>query len=216
MPEASNYTFLAEVVEGKRWVLAVYKPRSGETPLWDFPDGTLCQREVAAYLVSRGLGWDLVPPTLLRDGPHGPGAVQRYVDHDPDEHYFTLMPMHADDFRRVAAFDLIINNTDRKSGHCMRERSTGRIQAVDHGVTFHEQPKLRTVIWDFAGEPVPPPVLKDARDLIERLDGSLRDSLGELLDQSEIEALRRRVEALVRSPVYPEPGARRPYPWPPI
>lgn len=216
MPEASNYTFLAEVVEGRRCVLAVYKPRSGETPLWDFPDGTLCQREVAAYLVSEALGWDLVPPTLLRDGPHGPGAVQRYVDHDSEEHYFTLMPSHADDFLRVAAFDLIINNTDRKSGHCMRERSTGRIQVVDHGVTFHQQPKLRTVIWDFAGEPIPAPILVDARRLLEVLDGSLRDTLRPLLDESEIEAMRRRTDALIRAGIYPQPGPRRPYPWPPI
>jgi hypothetical protein len=216
MPEASNYTFLVEVMEGKRCILAVYKPRSGETPLWDFPDGTLCQREVAAYIVSEALGWGLVPPTLLRDGPHGPGAVQLYIEHDPDEHYFTLMPVYADEFRRVAAFDLIINNTDRKAGHCLRELSTGRVQIVDHGVTFHPQPKLRTVIWDFAGEPVPARVLEDARRFLEQLEGPLGASLRELLDDGEVEATRRRAYALIELGTYPRPGPRRPYPWPPI
>lgn len=217
IPWASNYTFLAEVVDGDRCALAVYKPREGETPLWDFPDGTLCLREVAAYEVSEALGWSLVPPTVLRGGPHGVGSVQLFIDAEPDQHYLTLGPPHAETFRKVAAFDVLVNNADRKSGHCLLERVSGRIWAVDHGVTFHAHPKLRTVIWDFAGERVPRGVLTDLRRFLAVLEaGERTERLRSLLAEEEIEALRRRTRALLEAGVYPDPGPRRHLPWPPV
>lgn len=210
LPGASNDTFLCTVSDGKLETYAVYKPRDGEAPLWDFPDGTLYQREMAAYVVSMGLGWDLVPPTVIRDGPLGIGMVQLFVDHDPAEHYLTLGQAHPDVFRRVAAFDVLINNADRKAGHCLLQRGSERIWVVDHGVTFHTSPKLRTVIWDFAGEPVPAGILTDMERLAQGLD------LGALLADDEISAMRGRAQALLRTGTYPEPGPGRPYPWPPI
>ena len=122
MPWSSNATFLVNVTSNGDEMLGIYKPQRGERPLWDFPRGTLCQREVAAYELSDILGWDIVPHTVLRDGPAGIGAVQRFVEHDPDDHYFTLLERHGDDFRRMAAFDVVINNTDRKGGHCLLRR----------------------------------------------------------------------------------------------
>src|SRR5918999_4925664 len=154
LPRASNFTFLAEVVDGDRTALAVYKPRAGETPLWDFPEGTLCNREVAAYLVARELGWPDVPATVLRDGPHGEGSVQLYLEADPAEHYFSLRDRFEDVFRAVAAFDLLVGNGDRKAGHCLLAPD-GRVWSVDHGLCFAADPWLRTVIWDFAGDPIP-------------------------------------------------------------
>jgi uncharacterized repeat protein (TIGR03843 family) len=217
MPRASNYTFLARVRLGDDETYAVYKPREGEMPLWDFPDGTLCRREVAAYVVASALGWPNVPPTVLRDGPAGAGSVQRFVEFDPHEHYFTLQERRPDDFRRVAAFDAIVNNADRKSGHCLLG-TDGRIHLIDHGVCFGVEPKLRTVIWEFAGEPVSDAVLHDVRRLCEELgpDGPLRRLLGELLDDDEIDATATRARALVRSGRFPHPGAGRPYPWPAV
>src|SRR5947208_9702031 len=146
LPRASNYTFLARVRLGEDETYAVYKPREGEAPLWDFPDGTLCNREVAAYVVARSLGWPAVPPTVLRDGPAGPGSVQRFVQFDPHEHFFTMQDRRAEDFRRIAAFDAIVNNADRKGGHCLLGEDD-RIYVIDHGVCFAEEPKLRPAIW---------------------------------------------------------------------
>ena len=131
---------------------AVYKPRRGERPLWDFPHGTLCNREVAAYELSRALQWGVVPVTILRDGPLGEGAVQRFVEHDPNEHYFTLLEGREDRFRQFAVFDVLANNTDRKGGHCLHDEVNDLVVGIDHGLTFHPAWKLRTVIWDFAGE----------------------------------------------------------------
>lgn len=217
LPGASNDTFLATIADGELETYAVYKPRRGESPLWDFPDGTLYLREMAAYVVSRALGWEMVPPTVVRDGPMGPGMVQLFIDHDPTEHYLTLAPAYPDVFRRVAAFDVVINNTDRKSGHCLLQRGSDRIWIVDHGVAFHEQPKLRTVIWEYAGERLPSDVLSDLMRLAGGLDaGPLRDELRGLLEEDEVDAVRRRLEALLRSRTYPEPGPGRPYPWPPV
>jgi hypothetical protein len=217
LPGASNETFLATVSHGDLETYAVYKPRDGETPLWDFPDGTLYRREMAAYVVSRALGWDFVPPTVVRDGPFGIGVAQLFIDHDPAEHYLTLGDAHPDVFRRVAAFDLMINNADRKSGHCLLQRDTGRIFTVDHGVSFHPQPKLRTVIWEYEGEPVPPGIVADLVSFADALtSGPVRASLGALLDPLEISALQARTSALIARPVYPEPGPGRPYPWPPV
>jgi len=216
MPNASNYTFLTEVADPERTVLAVYKPRDGETPLWDFPEGTLCRREVAAYVLCRSLGWPAIPPTVLREGPHGPGSVQLFIDADPREHFFTLRERCSDAFTAVAAFDVIVNNADRKGGHCMRGRD-GTIWVVDHGVCFSPEPKLRTVIWDFAGEPVPGPILADVRRLAEELgSGTLREEMLGLLSAEEIDATADRARRLGASGRFPNPGAGRSYPWPPL
>jgi len=217
MPNASNYTFAAAVTDGDRRVVAVYKPRDGETPLWDFPEGTLYAREAAAYEVSVAMGWDLVPPTVVRDGPHGIGSVQLFVDAEPGAHFLTLMPEHAADFRRVAAFDVVTNNADRKSGHCMLERDTGTIFVIDHGVCFHVQPKLRTVIWDFAGEQLSPDVVDGLARLRDALAGPLRSRIEQLLSPSEVDTLMTRTRAMLDGGSFPDvPLDRRPYPWPPV
>jgi len=219
MPWSSNATFLVNITDGDDEMLAIYKPQRGERPLWDFPRGTLCHREVAAYEVSSALGWDIVPYTVLRDGPAGIGMVQRFVEHDPEEHYFTLVEEHGDAFRRMAAFDVVINNTDRKGGHCLRALAGGAIFGIDHGVSFHTQWKLRTVIWDFGGESIPPDVCHDLCMLLDDLQqsGPLHDRLGELLDRCELDALRARTEHLVATGVLPEAdGDYHCYPWPTI
>ena len=216
MPRASNYTFLAEVSSPERIVLAVYKPREGETPLWDFPEGTLCLREVAAYVLSKQLGWPQVPPTVLRDGPHGLASVQLFVDSTPGEHFFTLRERCLEQFMPVAAFDVVVNNADRKSGHCLLGPD-GKIWVVDHGVCFSEDPKLRTVIWDFAGEPVPENLRNDLRRVAESLrSGASRRSLEGLLDAVELDATAARAEGLARSGRFPFPRTERSYPWPPV
>ncbi len=217
LPGASNDTFLSTISEEGLETYAVYKPRDGEAPLWDFPQGSLYRREMAAYVVSEALGWDLVPPTVIRDGPMGVGMVQLFIDHEPSEHYLTLADAYPDVFRRVAAFDLAVNNADRKAGHCLLQRDSGRIYVVDHGVTFNVQPKLRTVIWEHAGEPVPAEILADLARLSSTLAaGDVRELVDELLAPEEVDALEERIAALMQHAVYPEPGPGRPYPWPPI
>ena len=213
LPYASNYTFLARV-GGEDGPLAVYKPRRGERPLWDFAHGSLANREVAAYLVSRAGGFDLVPPTVLRDdAPLGPGSLQLFVEHDPDRHYFTLQDER--DFHELAAFDVVINNADRKGGHVL-EDETGKLWAVDHGVTFHVEPKLRTVIWSYANEPVPEPVVAKLRTLRELLaeEVGLHHELSELLSAAEGDAVVRRVDRLLREGRFPEPEVNYPLPYP--
>lgn len=212
----SNYTFLASIADDEGESLAIYKPRHGERPLWDFPDGTLCQREVAAFVVSEALNWRLVPPTILRDGPSGFGMVQLFVEHDPEQHYFTLGPQYKSQLRRIALFDGIINNADRKGGHCLLDKQ-GHIWAIDHGVSFHIQPKLRSVIWEFAGEHVAEQLLADMRTFLACLAGDeLNRALLELLEAREIEALHKRTKTLLETAVYPQPGPDINYPWPPI
>ena len=216
LPNSSNYTFLARATAGNDQVLAVYKPRQGEMPLWDFPPGTLCNREVAAYVVSRELGWPNVPPTVLREGPEGLGSTQLFVEFDPSQHYFTLEGTHAAEFRRVALFDMVVNNADRKGGHCLLG-ADGTIWVVDHGVCFNEEPKLRTVIWEHVGEPIPAELLDDLRALRERLElGDLRAELDVLLSLDELTALDERIDHVLTAKVFPEPGPGRPYPWPPV
>jgi uncharacterized repeat protein (TIGR03843 family) len=216
LPRSSNYTFLARASAGEDSALVVYKPRRGETPLWDFPEGTLCQREVAAYVVARALGWPEVPPTLLREGPEGEGSVQLFVEFDPARHYFTMLEERQEDFRKVAAFDLVVNNADRKSGHCLYS-TEDRVFVVDHGVCFATEPKLRTVIWEFAGEPIPPGLRQDARRVAAELEGGgLRAELGALLDDEEVEATARRAVELSEAERFPYPTGGRPYPWPPV
>ena len=217
LPNASNHTFLARARREGEDMLGVYKPRRGETPLWDFPEGTLCAREVATYVVARALGWPNVPATVLRDGPYGIGSVQRFVPSDPGEHYFTLRERFPAEFRRIAAFDLVINNADRKGGHCLLG-DDGRIYVVDHGVCFSEEPKVRTVIWDFTGDPLE----DDLRAAVRRLavdvrEGPLRDELANLLSEPELEALESRGREVAAMARFPEPGEdHRPFPWPPI
>jgi hypothetical protein len=216
MPDCSNYTYLAEVCAGEERTLAVYKPVGGEVPLGDFPTGTLGMREVAAYLLDRALGWQIVPPTVYRtDGPLGPGSLQLFIHADPRQHYFTLMPLRADDFRVMAAFDCIVNNADRKSGHCLLDRQ-GHVWGVDNGLTFHPLPKLRTVIWEFAQEEVPRRLRDDASRLVRELArprGWVKQLAG-LISPAEVKALAARARRLSSEGLYPEPGSRWAYPWP--
>lgn len=214
---SSNGALLVTAHVGDVEVPAVYKPQRGERPLWDFPDGTLAHREVAAYEVSHTLGWDVVPVTVLRrDGPIGEGALQRFVDHDPEEHYFTLLPDHEDRFRQFAAFDVVVNNADRKGGHCLHDLANDVILGIDHGLTFHRLWKLRTVVWDFAGEAVAPALLDDVcRVSVDALEGRLAARLDGLLDPAEVAALSVRAEDLARQGRFPEPDAGyHSVPWP--
>lgn len=221
LPWGSNYTFLISVMRGDAQTAAIYKPRQGERPLWDFPEGTLCQREVAAFVVSRALDWPIVPPTVLRDGPHGVGMVQFYIDCHPDEHYLTLKDdaRFTGQFQRIALFDLLINNADRKSSHCLRA-DDDHIWAIDHGIAFSVEPKLRTVIWDFAGEAVPIKLKEDLQQFRARLDqpgDSTTKTLAKLLDRRELAALKRRADQLVQAGCYPRPlPGYRQIPWPPV
>ena len=171
---SSNVIFLVSVIEDDLQALAVYKPYRGERPLWDFPQGTLCLREVAAYVISRALGWPLIPPTVLREGPHGIGALQLFIDADPQATYFSLCEERQADLFPVALFDILANNADRKGGHLLLDEWE-RIWAIDNALTFHVEPKLRTVIWDFAGESIPEAYQVDLRELKEQLvsEGSL-------------------------------------------
>jgi hypothetical protein len=218
---ASNHTLLVRVGDTGSGLHAVYKPVRGERPLWDFPSGTLCRREVAAYVVSRFLGWDVVPPTVLRDGPFGTGSVQQFVLHDPELHYFVLVDdgRFAAPLARMAFFDLLINNADRKGSHVLLDEATGELVGIDHGVTFHAQPKLRTVIWDLGPAEVEESWRAAVGRLADELDtgGEVAVELAGLLATQELAALRERARALRRLRRLPEvPGDRRPYPWPPL
>lgn len=218
LPNSSNYTFLARASapDGDQ-VLAVYKPHRGESPLWDFPAGSLGRREVAAFLVAAALGWPNVPPTVLREGPEGAGSVQLFVPFEPQEHYFTLQDRFPDAFREIAVFDLVVNNADRKGGHCLLGED-GRIWAIDHGVCFHEEPKLRTVIWEYMDEPIPQALVDRLGVFGEALASgtSPRERLDTLLSDEEVDAMGRRVDAVLARPVFPSPLGERPYPWPPV
>jgi uncharacterized repeat protein (TIGR03843 family) len=210
MPWSSNSTFLVQVCFDDQSMRAVYKPGRGERPLWDFPPD-LYKREVAAYVVSEALGWELVPETILRDGPYGEGSLQRFVPADFEQHYFTLMefPEHHDALQAICTFDLLLNNADRKGGHCLLGED-GKLWSVDHGLCFHVDPKLRTVMWDFEGLPLPDVLLPD----LARFAVALPDELARLLDEEELDALAARAAALVEKPVFPPARSARPYPWP--
>ncbi|WP_405579512.1 SCO1664 family protein [Streptomyces sp. NBC_01190] len=258
--DASNAVLYCESVHQGRTVVCVYKPVAGERPLWDFPDGTLAQREVAAYLVSEATGWGLIPPTVLREGPYGQGMVQRWIDPPavpgegaeegsgtPDgageppqllalteemepapgwkavveaelEEGRTALLVHADDIRlrRIAVLDAVINNADRKGGHLL-PAADGRIYGIDHGVTFHTEDKLRTLLWGWAGEPLPAEALTVLDKLAAELDGALGDRLATLLTTAETAALRARVRRLQATGAHPAPGGEWPsIPWPPV
>lgn len=261
---ASNATFLCEALRGADSVHCVYKPVAGEQPLWDFPDGTLAGREFSAFAVSAVLSWDVVPYTLIRDGPAGPGMVQLWVDQPDDdddadddadtdndtdndtegdvgrepglvdlwptdsvpEGYLSVLRaydytggevtlIHADDprLRRMAVFDIIVNNADRKGGHILSGLD-GRVYGVDHGISMHAQDKLRTVLWGWAGKPIDDPTLEGIAGLQESLAGPLGEELREHITAVEVAALCRRVRALLADPVMPDPNRRNPIPWP--
>ncbi len=196
----------------------VYKPVAFERPLWDFPDRTLANREAAAYLVSRASGWDLVPPTVLRDGPAGPGMVQLWLDEDPEVDAWELVQDADPRLRPMALFDAVVNNTDRKGGHILpcAEGDGIRLFGVDHGVCFSVDPKLRTVLWAWRGSPIAPDELATLRALRALLDDDLGTALAELLEPEEVEATRDRLDALLDSGSFPEPSADWPaVPWPP-
>lgn len=221
LPYSSNYSFLATITLNGEALRCVYKPRQGENPLGDFPYGTLCQRETAAFVISEALGWGLVPPTCMREGEHGPGSVQLFIPHDPDEHYFTFryQACHAAALRRLTVFDWVVNNADRKSGHCLIGEGP-RVWAIDHGICFHSLYKLRTVTWEFAGQAIEPEHLADletCRDRVADPDSRTGRALEALLSAAEREALVLRMERLLVNPRYPcHRRDRRNFPWPPI
>ncbi|MFF2550130.1 SCO1664 family protein [Nocardia sp. NPDC058058] len=238
---ASNVTLVCEAEQDESEVLrVVYKPVRGERPLWDFPDGTLAQREVASYAVSEALGWGVIPETVLREGPYGIGMVQRWIDIvdegpdlvdlvpvgqipdgyrevlralDPSGHPVSLV--HAADPRllRMAVLDVLINNADRKGGHVL-SGVDGRVYGVDHGICLNAEPKLRTVLWGWAGEPIEDELLTDITVLVKALPGELGNRLAELITDTEIEALGARAQELLEHPVLPLPSSQRPIPWP--
>ena len=239
---ASNATFLCEARLGETVVACVYKPVAGEQPLWDFPDGTLAGREFGAYLISEALGWNIVPHTIIRSGPAGDGMVQLWVE-QPDEPedaglvdlcpaksvppgYLSIVTAydysggevtlaHADhpQLRRMAVFDVVVNNADRKGGHILLG-SDGSVYGVDHGVSLHSHDKLRTVLWGWAGEPIDPGDMAALAKLDAKLAGKLGTRLRKHITGAELAALRRRIRRLLDEPVMPSPNGRRPLPWP--
>jgi hypothetical protein len=226
LPWSSNYTFMVHVCGEAEPLRAVYKPQRGERPLWDFAQGTLCYREHAAFLISDALKWDLVPPTVVRDGPHGLGSFQLFIEHDPEQHYFSFEgePIFRSQLQRIVLFDALINNADRKSGHVLLEESKDsdlldKLWGIDHGICFHSEFKLRTVIWEFANIPIPADLMADLLQLQKRLHipaDPLFKQLQEILNNLEIKALRQRADRLTRQGVFPKPGPGRHYPWPPV
>ncbi len=219
VPWSSNYTYLVSIAYDGRAMHAIYKPQCGERPLWDFEDGTLCKREVAAYELSAFLGFPNIPVSVLRaDAPQGLGMVQEFIDHKRRENFFTLRDKYHADMQSIAIFDALINNTDRKGGHILMDHQ-GTVWAIDHGVTFHQEPKLRTVIWDFIDDPIPDALYKQ----LEKLRAALKAnepalaSLTELLTRAELRALATRLNELLRARVYPAPSEGWPHiPWPPV
>jgi uncharacterized repeat protein (TIGR03843 family) len=213
----SNYTFLVKVKHEATEIPAVYKPMRGEQPLWDFPEASLAGREVAAYLVSEALGFGFVPITLLRDGPFGPGSLQEYIDHNPNVHYFSFKPADREMLRPVVLFDLLINNADRKGSHLLIQKRTRKLYLIDHGLCFHEEDKVRTVLWDFAGEEIPPDLLHTLENFRTALRTSLSVTLRPYLRPDEIAALDARAAALLAVNKFPMPPEdRRAYPFPPL
>ena len=209
----SNYTFVVNAALDGVEAYGIYKPRDGEAPLWDFPNGTLYKREYAAYLLSEILGWDLVPFTIIRDGPYGVGSVQEFIEHDPKENYYTLGGEFADQLRVVCCFDMVANSTDRKPNHLIISPD-GKLWSIDHGLTFHSDVKIRTVIWDFGGDPIPDTLLDSLTEFQARLNGPEKSmpnrflELLALLDPAEREALKGRLEWVLTERTYP--GLQRP------
>lgn len=215
----SNYTFLGMVEYQGDSLQAVYKPTRGERPLWDFPAATLARREVAAYLVSKFLGWDLVPPTVYRrHGPIGPGSLQLFIEHDPEYHYFNFTEKDRQRLRSTVLFDVIVNNADRKGSHVLLDKNN-HIWLIDHGICFHEEDKLRTVIWDFAGEPIPEELCQDMDSFRKLLaeNSKIVKELRPFLGQAEINSMMLRIERTIAIGHFPNPNpSRRFQPWPPL
>lgn len=237
LPWSSNYSFLVDICPNTavrealphllpnllKDTRAVYKPRRGERPLWDFTQGTLCQRERAAFLISNALDWHLIPPTVLREGEHGTGSVQLFIQHDPEAHYFSFEgePFFRKELQKTVLLDMIINNADRKAGHVLIEEAeeNDRLWLIDHGICFHTEHKLRTVIWEFAGEPIPVDFLAEIEQLSDKIatnQAGLRTELQQLLAQAEIEALQKRIRRVLNQGTFIAPGPGRHYPWPPV
>ena len=214
--DASNTTLYCSLTHEGLTTACVYKPVRGERPLWDFPDGTLAAREAAAYVVSTALGWNVVPPTVLRDGPFGEGMVQLWIDGDETVDLGRLIRADRPALRRMAVFDAVVNNADRKGGHLI-PMPGGHVYGVDHGVSFHQQDKLRTVLWTWAGQPLPDDAVDALSELRADLEGPLDTALSALLTRREVTAVRRRVDRLLTSRCYPEPSGDWPaVPWPPF
>lgn len=209
----SNYTFLVDVRHKGKTYQAVYKPCKGEQPLWDFPDNTLAQREVAAYLLSEDLGLHIVPVTVMREeGPYGRGSLQQYIHYDVEYHYFNFSEEDRDRLRPVVLFDLLVNNADRKGSHVFFEEDSHALYAIDHGVCFHEENKLRTVIWDFAGQPVPEELLAPLADT-----GRWSALFANYLSLTEVTAMQNRAQKIFGAKIFPQaPSDRRAFPYPPL
>lgn len=211
LPYSSNATFLVSITDQEKSLKAIYKPMRGEKPLWDFEPG-LHRREVAAYRLAEAIGLHFVPPTILRDGPHGEGSVQLWIESNIDEHYFTIFEQRQDlhdQFRAMCAFDIVANNTDRKSGHVLVDKDS-RIWGIDHGVCFSEDFKLRTVIWEFGGESISETLL----DAIKPLITNVPLDIAALLSEQEIVAINERTKWLVDGARFPVDPSGRHYPWP--
>ncbi len=215
----SNSTLFVACKLNEILLNAIYKPEQGEMPLWDFPLHTLTRREVAAYLISLLLGWNFVPPTVLRsqNSPYGSGSLQLFIPHNAAINYFNLPERNIGTLQKIALFDFIINNADRKGGHLLWDE-TGKIWLIDHGVCFHSEYKLRTIIWEFANQPIPENLLQNLAELINKLTEerlSVVKKFNKLLSSIEIQMVIRRAEILCNAKVFPAPDQdRRPYPWP--
>ena len=214
--DASNATLFVIISHGGEQIRAIYKPIAGERPLWDFPDGNLASRERAAYLIDQALGFNHIPLTILRDGPFGIGAVQQWIDVDESINLEDFFRLDDPQLREVALLDAIINNTDRKIGHLLPEPS-GHLYICDHGVTFHVEDKLRTVLWQWSGEPLSESERISLQDLLKKIEGGEIGELNSLLTEAEIYALKARINRLLMTGLFPEPNPEWPHiPWPPF
>ena len=216
VPAGSNYTFLVTIQDGNDlgcW--GIYKPLKGEAPLWDFPSGTLYKREYASYVLSAALGWPNVPPTVIREGVHGIGSVQLFVDADPRVSYLELRQTHVEDMQRIAAFDWLVNNADRKASHCLLGQD-GKVSTIDHGLTFNTEFKLRTVVWDFQGTTIPSNLVEDLEKLLEALSSREEwvDRLCSSISHEEMDVLGHRLRNILKEPVFPLQHTYHSVPWP--
>ena len=212
----SNNVFVVKMVVDGQEVQAIYKPRNGEAPLWDFPDGTLYKREYATFLVSLEMGWYFVPPTIIRQGPYGIGSMQYMVEIPEGTRNLNETIVDVSELKKIVLFDYLVNNADRKISHLLKDKYE-RLWIVDHGLTFNSIPKLRTVFWDFAGQKIPEEMIADVNTLRDKLkqDRGLGDKLRKLLDREEIEALDSRIRQILKETAFPYPTSRRsvPFPW---